>query len=654
MNFLTPLAFTGLLLAVPILLMYMLRLRRREVNISSTFLWQQVIQDTEANTPWQRLRRNLLLFLQLLILALLVFTLARPFIFVDAVSAGQVTVLLDASASMNATDADGRSRFAAARDEALDIVDTLSAGDEMTVIRVAEVPEVLAAATSDRVRLRDAINAAQPGQAVSDWDAALNLAVAGSAGADDFSLVIIGDGGLPADLSLRGVSGEVRYIPVGTSTQNVAISALSTAARPGQSPELFALITNYGAVEARVTFSLFVDGTRFTAENLDIPPGAEQPIVSSALPEAFSVIEARLTQRVNALADDHLALDDVAYAVAAADGRRRVLMVSDGNIFIEEVLRSLPGIEAVRTEGATGIPEGFDLYLFDGIVPPVLPPGDLMFINPQANTPYFSLGGETENTANPRLPMPDDPRVDQIGRVMDVDQLNFLRIRQVGDVDWADRLLVVDGGPVLLAGEVDGRQIALMPLDLRNSDLPLQLAWPALMWNLTTWFTPRAAIDLNDSLATGETLTIRPPVEADAVRVIPPEGAPASAARTLPVDRSTLIYADTDTPGVYTLQLLSGQTVLGEQPFAVNLFSQLESAIAPVPEDSLQIEGAAVNVLRTEERGQRELWPWVALLALAFLLVEWVAYHRRLRVPTVFRPVPGTTRPASAGAAGGT
>ena len=104
MSFLTPLALIGGLLAIPIILLYMLRLRRREVTVSSTFLWQQLLQDQEANTPWQRLRRNLLLLLQLIILALLVFALARPFITVPAVSTGQIAVLLDASASMNATD----------------------------------------------------------------------------------------------------------------------------------------------------------------------------------------------------------------------------------------------------------------------------------------------------------------------------------------------------------------------------------------------------------------------------------------------------------------------------------------------------------------------------------------------------------------------
>ncbi|MCA9986938.1 MAG: BatA domain-containing protein, partial [Anaerolineales bacterium] len=103
-SFLTPLMLLLGLLAAPIILLYMLRLRRQEMLVSSTMLWQRLLRDREANAPWQKLRRNLLLILQLLILALLVFALARPFLPVPSVISGSVVVLLDGSASMLATD----------------------------------------------------------------------------------------------------------------------------------------------------------------------------------------------------------------------------------------------------------------------------------------------------------------------------------------------------------------------------------------------------------------------------------------------------------------------------------------------------------------------------------------------------------------------
>src|SRR6185436_15784114 len=116
MSFLAPLALLAGLLALPIILLYMLKLRRREVQVSSTLLWQMVLRDREANSPWQRLRRNLLLLLQLLLLAALALALARPFYPIPTIATGTLVVLLDGSASMNATDVLGAdSRFEAAR-----------------------------------------------------------------------------------------------------------------------------------------------------------------------------------------------------------------------------------------------------------------------------------------------------------------------------------------------------------------------------------------------------------------------------------------------------------------------------------------------------------------------------------------------------------
>src|SRR5690606_5702341 len=175
----------------------MLRLRRREVVVSSTYLWQQLLQDKEANTPWQKLRRNLLLILQLIILALLAFALARPFITVPAVSAARVALLLDASASMNAADGpEGAARFVQAEAEAINLIQSLSAGGEVSVIRVADPPEVLITYTQDKTAAEAAVRAATPGQGGADWLAGLTLAAAGGQAIDDFTMVLITDGGM--------------------------------------------------------------------------------------------------------------------------------------------------------------------------------------------------------------------------------------------------------------------------------------------------------------------------------------------------------------------------------------------------------------------------------------------------------------------------
>jgi len=104
MSFLTPAAFALMALTPVIVAMYLLRLRRTEQIVSSVYLWQRMVRDLEANAPWQRLRRNLLLILQLLFLIFLILALARPFTWAKGASGQALILILDISASMAATD----------------------------------------------------------------------------------------------------------------------------------------------------------------------------------------------------------------------------------------------------------------------------------------------------------------------------------------------------------------------------------------------------------------------------------------------------------------------------------------------------------------------------------------------------------------------
>src|SRR3954452_12599649 len=98
-------------LAIPALLvLYFLKLRRREMLVSSTLLWRKAIQDLQVNAPFQKLRRNLLLLLQLLLLLLLTLALSRPVANVTPTAGKMTVIIIDRSASMTATDINGKSR----------------------------------------------------------------------------------------------------------------------------------------------------------------------------------------------------------------------------------------------------------------------------------------------------------------------------------------------------------------------------------------------------------------------------------------------------------------------------------------------------------------------------------------------------------------
>src|SRR5262245_48968835 len=133
MAFLTPLALISALIVGPIIVaMYLLKLRREERRVSSTFLWKRVVRDVEANAPWQKLRRNILLLLQLLLLLLLALALARPFFRTTGIAGRNLIVIVDRSASMAATDVQP-SRLDAAKQQAVRLIDQLPDGGRATI-----------------------------------------------------------------------------------------------------------------------------------------------------------------------------------------------------------------------------------------------------------------------------------------------------------------------------------------------------------------------------------------------------------------------------------------------------------------------------------------------------------------------------------------
>jgi len=626
MSFLAPAALALAALSIPIILLYMLRLRRRDVPVSSTFLWQQLLRDREANAPWQRLRRNLLLLLQLLVLAVLVIALARPFAEVPTVASGRIALLLDASASMNATDAQP-SRFEAARQQALSVVDSMSAGDSMAVIRVADQPEVLQNYTDDHNLLHTAINAAQPSQASADWDAALTLAAAGGSGAQKFTILVIGDGGLPSTLSAAAY-GDVKFIQVGVSDANLAITALATANDPTSGPQLYSRINNYGSKDADVVFSVNLDGKLFNAQNYTVPTKGSVNVIVPNLPTNFKQVEATLTHPASSSVPDNLPLDDTAYSVYNPTSAGRALIITAQNRFLTQGFASLPDWQSFTGQVNKALPsQPFDLYVFDGTLPHTLPDANLLIVNPPSDAPgpnpLFKLG-LAQGVPTGISVKADDLRT----RFLKFSDVNIRAFKSITDTPWADVLVNSANGPLILAGETNGHRVAIISFDLHDSDLPLKIAWPILLANLTAWYKAPQVVHVSGDLRPGQTVTLQPGAQATTLRVRRPDGATS----TLEVNQPLLVYADTPESGIYSVESYQGSTLTQTDQFAVNLFDANESDIAP---RTPAIVTTAANAAPRPEVGQREFWPALALAALLLLMLEWLAYHRGLRVPSL-------------------
>ncbi|NUM46810.1 MAG: BatA domain-containing protein, partial [Anaerolineales bacterium] len=526
MSLLTPLFLLLSLLAIPILVLYMLKLRRKEVEISSTMLWQMVLRDRQANAPWQKLRRNLLLLLQLLILAGLVFALARPAVPVPAVATGSVIVLLDASASMQATDVQP-TRFDAAVEVVRGVIASLNPDSTMTLILVADQPEILITGENDKNLLNQALADAAPIQGTVDWHSALALA-AGAAGRQtvDATTLIISDGGLPAE-GLPPLPGQVKYVPLGTSAENLAVSAL--ALRPAaEGAELFARVTNYGDTDRLAILSISIDGTLYTAERLQIPANDSQSLTLTNLPTTSDTgntsfrYEARLTTAEGSETVDDFTLDNVAFAIYTPPVNRNVLLVSEGNLFLEQLLSLVPNLTPFRVipdaEGQIAIPNTpFGVYVFDGIIPGDLPSADILIVNPPQND-LFEVEEPTDQLTNPLVA--DNP----LTQFVEWGNVHVSQAKQVTLPEWGRVLINTETTPLVFVGETGGRRVAVVTFDLHDSDLPLQLTCPILFSNLLNYLSPPNTFDAPNGLVPHQGITIQPEPGVEGIAIAAPSG----------------------------------------------------------------------------------------------------------------------------------
>lgn len=620
MSLIAPLALLGAAIVGPLIVaMYLLKLRREERTVSSTFLWQKMVRDVEANAPWQKLRRNLLLLLQLLLMFLIVFALARPFLRTQGISGTNLIIILDHSASMAATD-EPPSRLTAAKERAIQLIDQLPDGGRATIIAAGSTMEVPAAATGDRRELRRAIESIDIGYGgTSDLSQALTLASALAAREEDSEVAIISDGNVTLPEDLR-VPARVSYFPVGRSTENVAVSAISLQPTAG-GQTLFVQATNYGGSIAARRLVLYLDGAIFNAYDLTLEPGREQSFVEE-LPAQVQTVEARLEGE-----GDAMPADDRAFAVSALADATNVRVVTAGNRFLTTGLALLPGIQVTEVpSGTTTFSESLTeipVTILDGAVPAELPPGNLLFIGPIRSTDLFSVTGEIEfPTVRPLSG--EDP----ILRNVTLSEVNVLRAARIVPGSWARTVVDSDGAPLLVVGERDGRRIAVLAFDLHLSDLPLQVAFPLLLSNLMGYLAPGSGAEAAQLLPEQPlALQVDPTIEE--VRVTRPDGSIASSRNGgVTLQDGQAIFAATNSLGVYTVDEVRANETIAQHRYAVNLFAPNESRITPQRDLSVPQTSGAQSTIALERDGRQEIWRWIALVALLVLLLEWFVYQR--------------------------
>ena len=602
MGFLAPLSLLFGLLAVPVVALYFLRLRRVDRRVSSTMLWREMLRELEVNVPWQRLRASVLLLLQLLAVALLAFALARPYFSRSSGVRSDLILFLDASASMSATDVGG-SRFRKAQEEAVRLVEGLAPGDAATVILVEEVPKVLITESKDLAAVSAAITGAHPGMGSANLGAAMSLAASLVPENRPAQAVVLSDGkvenfALPSTLPFG-----VRHELVGVDGSNLAVASFGTR-RTEVGLEALVRVTNHGSEERQTNLELYLDGKLHDTFEVRVPSGDDIVQTWRGLPAA-ELLEVRL------LPGDVFALDDRAWAVGDPGRRIRALLVTPGNRYLEKGLSLQPGLELVRASPASFSPGGdYDLWVFDGFKPAELPRGAILLVDPPPGDETW-LGGAVEVVDGL------SPSDDVLLRYADLSNVHILDARRLDPPSGARPLLVSTDGPVMAAWEEPGHRLVVLAFDLHHSDLPLQPSFPILLQNLVGWLVPSLGAGL--AARPGEIIEVPISPEADAAWVEEPGGRRVQVAPPYPPRPYTVSEVG---PHRVVEQLGGGQQ---ESYFVSNLFMPQESSLAPTPLPAVESRSGTIEAVETTPW---ELAPWLVLGALAILGLEWWFYSR--------------------------
>lgn len=611
MNFLAPLAF-WFGLTIPILLVfYLLKRRRVPVKVPSTLLWKRYLAETQASAPFQRLRSNWLLILQIVLLVLAVLGLARPYLGSRSAPSRLRVLILDASASMQSRDV-APSRFEAARAEAGRWVDGLEPGQRLVILQAGPRTEVRQSATSDRAALRRALEAC----AVTDGPARLGEALTMAEGlvrdVAEAEIHVFSDGAVGGLEAFRTHNLPLVFHRVGTRRNNVALTSLEVRANPEDPRQraVFCAVANLTPVPLETTLELSFGGAVVDVQPVSVPAGGSVPKVFLINQDRDGVFTVRHT------AEDDLAADNQASVVSPLPQPIEVLLVTRGNRFLERALRTAEG---VRLALGTEVPVNhldWDLIVLDNVIPTRWPGGNVLAIR-AAETNWFE-SAEPGILRGPAIV--DWKTAHPVMRFVNLDNVQIAEARAVKPPAWGTVLAESPQGPLVVAGEPGRRRVVWVGFDILDSTWPLRISFPMFVANAVAWLDPATARTERLNIQAGDPLRLElpPGVESAEIR------APAGGWVPLPVDPGAreLAFGGTDRQGIY--QVRWGTNV---SAVAVRALDPAESDSAPREEIRVGEFGGAPA--RGPIRVNVEVWRWLAVAALGVLLLEWWVYHRR-------------------------
>ncbi|HRG96490.1 MAG TPA: VWA domain-containing protein [Polyangiaceae bacterium] len=612
--------------------LYILKLRRRAVAVPFSKLWERILRDKEATSLFSKLKRLLSLLLQLALLALLALSLGDPRAAATLIKGRNLVVLVDASASMQATDV-APTRLGAAKGEIKKLIRGLGGADRMLIAQMDATVTPTGPMSGDTSELERALDQIRASDTRADFPRALRFATDALRGVENAEIVVVSDGALgPASDATGPVrlgDAKLSYIPVGKASRNVAITAFSVRRYPLDKSryEVMLEVTNTGAEAEEIEMKLLGDGQLVDLTKLRLQPGERLPRFYPNLSGASRTLEARI-QPIEGSRDE-LPADDRAYALLPERRRAKILVVSAGNTYLEAALLLDEYLDVTlmspRDYLAKGGESKGEVIIFDGVTPATPPRAHAIYLDPRGPGAPVKVDAELKGPGFDRI-----ERKHPIVRWTALDDVNIARGHKL--VPEANDKVVgaSDAGPILVTGARGGFKFVALGFDIRESDLPLRVAWPLLLLNSINFFLEEDANYIS-SFRTGE--VFRVPLVTESARA--ELQLPDRRKELVPVFEGRAVYLGAQA-GFYELTAPDAKpggsgAEAGKTSFAANLLDRDESTLVQTAD--LVVDGQKASAVEGFTVGvRREIWIYLLIAAVILTAIEWATYHRRLTV----------------------
>ncbi len=605
-----------------IVLLYLLKLKRRPVPVSTLMFWQRALQESRRRALFQRLRSLLSLLLHLLIFLLILAALAKPTFDRFVATGSSTVVVLDTRARMQALEENGLSRFEKARQLASRFIREASGSHQLAILSAGSSPAVLSPFTGDENPLQEALATATASDAAGELEPTLRLAEDLLAARPGERRIVVLTDRAPPQSNIEPSKFKISYLPTGTTRDNVAITRFAT--RPlltsPQTSEVLLEVRNFGRTAAKGNVEISFDGKLLDVRPFVIEPGARKLETFPTIPRLIRNARGWLIARLPVA--DALPLDNVAYAVLPTPQPHRVLLVTRGNWFLEKLLAADQEITFDLLDPDTfqlAMADKFDAVILDNALPSNFDlansTGNFLFVKQSP----FSLPGEP--IAQPLIT--DLDSANPVLRLVSLQNVTVVRASPAqlpgAMPGWTFTApLRAFEHPLMITGiETKGsRRVAALAFDLADSDLPLRIAFPLLISNTVHWLaggSPPSSINLR----TGETLSLA----ADQTVWTRPQIDPTKPAKPADTDLARTFFRPLQ-QGFYLLTQPRGVTWI-----AANSFSESESDLRG--EDATPPTVAITAPMSLGHLAARPLWQYLALAALTLTTLEWWLFHRR-------------------------